>query len=82
MKHLELSGPCLSLHGQSSALGRAQHIPALWLQALVQIRKQTVQVGLTFSAAGKAGGWRQERERLIAKEALSLKLQRENSEQC
>lgn len=82
MKCLGLSGPCLSLHGQSSALGRTQHIPAPQLQGLVQIRKQTVQAWLTFSAAGKAGGWMQEKERLIVKEALSLKLQRQNSEQC
>ena len=51
------------------------------LQAVVQIRKQMVQVGLTFSAAGIAGGWMQEKERLIGKEVLSLKLQRENLEQ-
>lgn len=56
MKCLWLSGLCLSLRRRSSALGRAHHIPAPRLQAVVQIRKQKVQVGLTFSGEGIGGG--------------------------
>lgn len=78
MKCLWLRSPHLSLRRRSSALGRAQHIPAPELQAVVQIRKQTVRVGLTFSAAGTAGGRTQEKERLIGKEVLSSELQRKN----
>lgn len=51
----------------SQPLGRAQHIPAPRLGAGVQIRKQMVQVRLTFNAAGRAGGWVQEKKRLIGK---------------
>lgn len=81
MKHLWLSGLCLSLRRRSSALGRAHHIPSPRLWAVVQIRKQEVQVRLTFSAEGIAGGWMKEKERLIGKEVLSLKLRRQNLEQ-
>jgi len=69
------SSPCPGLGRRSSAPGRARHIPAPGLRAVVQIRKQTVQVGLTFRAAGIAGGWMQDKERLTGKEILSLKLQ-------
>lgn len=77
MECLWLSSPHLGLRRRSSALGRAQHIPAPELRAVVQIRKQTVRVGLTFGAAGTAGGRTQEKERLIGK-VLSSDLQREN----